>query len=103
MSSFNIIKFNSKFIFVKKSDLPPLLGWASLWAMAVLCVSRISDGKYRIISYGYQIPTDITYIIFVFISEKKSEFENFWIYPTETIRIRKNVRSDENYPNHFQP
>ena len=24
------------------------MGWAGLWAMAALCVSRISDGKYLI-------------------------------------------------------
>ncbi len=64
--------------------------------------------KFRIVSDRFLIPTDSTLTVFVFVSEKKksefvSKFENFRIVLIETIRIRKMVRTDGNYPNQFHP
>ena len=63
--------------------------------------------KFQIVSNCFPILTDSTLIVFVFVSEKKTEFvsesENFRIVLTETIRIREMVPTDGNYPNQFQP
>ena len=57
--------------------------------MAALCVSWISDRKYRILFDRYPIPTDITYIIFVFISEKYIRIQNFSDISDRNYRIPK--------------
>lgn len=47
----------------------------------------------------FPIPTDSIFTVFDFIFES----ENFRIVTTESIRIRKMVRIDGNYPYKFQP
>ncbi len=73
MSLFSTIKFNSKFNFFQEVWFASSLGWAGLW---VLCISRISDGKYQIISDGYHLDH------IVFISKKKylNSFPNSKIF-----------------------
>ena len=95
--SFELIqyyKIQFKVYFFKKSDLPPL--WVGL-AYGLICVSQISDRKYRIISDGYHL-----YHIRFHIRKKYLRIRKF---PDISDRNYPNlkVRSNGKYPNHFQP